>query len=97
MIENTMKIYTCEFCGRYYKTKYCSIHEKYCRLNPKNKHRCFDICKHLEIDNEDGMKHFWCSKKELFLYSYKAEKIKHQDLENCTRMPLECDEFSFTD
>ncbi len=105
MKTETMVIYTCEFCGKYYKTKYCKFHETYCKQNPNNKHKCFEFCNHLERIKEAILDYngerttgffptsFWCRKKNTYLYSYIAEKNKHPDLNDCNKMPLECRDY----
>ncbi|WP_372776484.1 hypothetical protein [Mangrovibacterium sp.] len=44
-------IYECEYCGKYYKSKYfAGLHESKCRKNPANFQRCIG-CKFLDIKN----------------------------------------------
>lgn len=99
MKEKTRKIFFCDFCRKYYLKKYfCENHEKFCYYNPNNKHKCLS-CKFLKkvprFDNETEEffgYHFLCEKLKYQMFSYVAEKIKHDDVKNkhCIRMPLEC-------
>ena len=87
-------IYECEYCKKYYKSKYhCDKHEKQCVKNPINIHKCFD-CKHLdvirEIDDEVIYKSFHCKKLDKYMYTFKAETLRFQHLKEGVRMPLEC-------
>jgi hypothetical protein len=55
----TRKIYTCDFCKKYYKSKrFGKLHEKRCYNNPKNFRDCFS-CTNMEF-----------KKLEVILYSY---------------------------
>lgn len=76
------------------------LHERMCKKNPKNKHKCFQYCKHLiKAKNSYGETTFSCDKNPEFsgkeLHSYKLERyfkgrerIKKNGL---TRMPLKCE------
>lgn len=99
------KVYYCEYCNKHnLSASSVSRHEKYCRFNPINKHKCFEFCKYLEMKQEyvidEGHRtEFTCTKLNKKLYSYKLEKkstsyfrtdIKFDGME---RMPLECKEY----
>lgn len=97
MIEYETLIYECEYCKKYFKHKWhCRRHEKYCKKNPQNKHKCFEFCKHLrkDVDRDNGNTSFTCDKKDISLYSYKAERMNHDALYDgeSVRMPLSCDD-----
>lgn len=68
-----------------------SKHERKCRRNPNNRHKCFEYCKHLKMDKCGINKTFECLKTGELMFSYKAE---HRGLDfvikNLVRMPLEC-------
>jgi len=80
-----------------------SRHEKYCKENPNNKHKCFDFCKHLKWEkhyayddygNQCGHTDMICEKRDVYMYSFKFEKNTHKPataLNGLERMPLECD------
>jgi hypothetical protein len=101
--EKTM-IHTCEFCRKYYKRKNAAEwHELHCRENPKNKHKCFEFCKHLKKtdwiepteyggDQKVGVE-FTCGITGKQLHSYVAERRKLSLVDWTTRMPLECETF----
>lgn len=77
MIIKTRKVYRCEYCGKYYLSKYhCTNHELKCRKNPSNDRPCFH-CKHLdmtfaEYQNEHGeydkVSCFVCNKKNVIMH-----------------------------
>jgi hypothetical protein len=78
-------------------------HEKYCKMNPSNKHRCFDYCEHLkrEVENiqDEGeppvhITHFTCAIHGWKMYSYKFEKYDPTYIKGLIRMPLECKEYN---
>lgn len=94
-----------------YKCDYCSItsinagalsqHERKCKHNPNNKHKCFNFCTHLKRElmvypEVGNVWEFTCLMTGDKMYSYKAEHrndfmkrlIKNNNL---TRMPSECD------
>lgn len=96
-------VYRCEHCNRgMFRAGAMSRHEKWCDKNPKNQHKCFDYCKHLEIKvnyehDEYGScigrnTHMLCTKQNLFMYSYKLEKLylPKEEFEGLERMPLRC-------
>lgn len=81
-----------------------TLHERMCKENPKNKHKCFQYCKYLygERDSYDGEFHFSCENikcgmYEKNLHSYKLEREYHgkkRIKENgLIRMPLECEHY----
>ena len=97
-----MQVYICEHCKRkMFSPGAMGLHEKQCKENPKNKHKCFEWCKHLEkqvYNCEDGgtafNTKFRCKlQPELDLYSYKLERFSchARAIKYMTRMPLECD------
>jgi len=111
MITKTKEVYFCEYCNKLYQVKSaCIKHEPHCKENPKNKHKCFQFCKHLKrtkgytgtCDGYDTYvvpTEFLCEKKDCTMWSYIAER---RDIDHCAdeRMPLECDcyeEFDFLD
>lgn len=95
--------YHCGYCSKYYIHKgNAAKHEKFCRNNPNNKHKCFQYCVHLKKEHyqpENGYSfiEFTCPHIETPMYSYKAEKgaailnfrERYGD-GGCVRMPLEC-------
>lgn len=97
-------IFRCEFCNKPMFGKGAMVrHEKYCKRNPKNAHKCFEFCKHLqktteyEYDkdgNQIGGTEMLCIKRNVKMYSFKYEKNIHKPanaLDGLERMPLECD------
>ena len=102
MITITKPVYKCEFCTKLLVQKgFMALHERMCKYNPNNKHKCFEYCTHLsketsETYDEDGRPQFvfLCSvKNDLAMYSYKLERFAYNQgrIKNLTRMPLECD------
>ena len=98
-------VFRCEFCNKAMLGKGAmSLHERMCKKNPKNKHKCFQYCKWLNKDADEvtGLRFFCCGNDkcklhEKDLYSYKLERnysgqqrIKEEEL---TLMPLECDNY----
>ena len=75
-------------------------HEKYCRYNPENKHKCFEYCTNLKRERVIQGRHletvFTCEITGNKMYSYLAEKKKTAYF-GCPieltgiRMPLECE------
>jgi hypothetical protein len=85
--------YTCDHCTkRMFTKKGMSNHEMFCKSNPRNKHKCFDFCKHLQRERMEGQTVFTCLLLNEDMYSYKAEKRKHPVLkdEESMRMPNHC-------
>jgi hypothetical protein len=89
--------YICEFCGKYYVRKHhAEWHEKHCRLNPDNDHKCYHECRHLHKEREcDGSTTITCRKKNLTMYGYAAERRRLLDVigDADMRMPLQCDDY----
>ena len=97
-------IYRCEHCNKpMFGKGAMARHEKYCRENPNNKHKCFAFCKHLSMEREyvgDGhyedqkrITHMTCTKRNVKMYSFKFEKSYTKPitaLNGLQRMPLEC-------
>ena len=105
-IEN-VTLYACDHCGKKYQRQHaCQNHEQWCSKNSNNKHQCFN-CVHLSKEQEWGNQspddteprgkvHFYCDSEQCssnLLYSFKAEKIKHDDVLIGDRMPLVCAHF----
>jgi len=99
MITKTIPIHFCDYCRKYYIRKHaCEKHEKYCRLNPTNNHKCFTGCYYLERYKKEGhITVFNCKKKNQLMYSYIAERINHQHLydDEFIRMPLKCKDHTY--
>lgn len=88
-----IEAYKCDFCPKTSTNAGALFqHERKCRDNPYNKHKCFEFCKHLKMEFEDGYRIFTCEKKQTNMYSYKAEH-RNLDIEHLTKMPIECDDF----
>jgi len=104
------KYYQCEYCGRkMFGAGAMGYHEKYCKQNPKNMHKCFDFCKYLiksehkvtssyyEDDYGFGtvkQTEFTCAITGKKMYSYHREKQYWQYVtSDMIRMPLECEDF----
>jgi len=100
------KIYKCDHCGkRQFRQCDMTIHERWCKLNPNNQHKCYEFCQHLvktEVEYEGssngdeyiGKKTvFTCAVTEQKMYSFIAEKRKLPVIyeKDTIRMPLECD------
>ena len=93
--------YKCEYCNKLNQwTHHIKRHERFCKHNPNNRHKCFEYCKHLKLelyDDHHGVvysKGFKCLKTGKNMYSYKAEKSIIIDVrEEGERMPLECKYF----
>lgn len=105
--------------GKYYKCEYCrrkmfgagamGYHEKYCKENPHNMHKCFEYCDHLMksehiVDSEyyaDDIGYGKCKQTEFTckvtgkkMYSYHREKQYWQYVtSDMIRMPLECEDY----
>lgn len=101
----TEVIYRCDFCNKAMFNKGAmALHERMCKDNPKNRHKCFQYCKHLyrERNSDDGEFYFTCENSgcemyEKDLHSYKLERNKEgkkRIVENhLTRMPIECEHY----
>lgn len=103
MRETNERVFRCDHCNRAIVSKGAmTLHERVCKQNPNNWHKCFKYCKHLckSVENVGGYYEeqpqvkFTCSaKNNLEMYSYKLERISRNKsrIENLTRMPLQCD------
>lgn len=98
------KVYECEHCGRkMLGAGAMGRHEKWCKKNPVNTHKCFDFCEHLKRERimgelEGGQVQFTCAVTGSKMYSFLLEK--HQaatfppfKIDGMIRMPLECPHF----
>ena len=102
------KYYQCEYCGRkMFGAGAMGYHEKYCKQNPKNMHKCFGFCNHLikseKIVDSDYYEddygfgttkqtEFTCAITGKKMYSYHREKMYWQYVTpDMVRMPLECE------
>jgi len=92
-------VYVCSFCGKksVYKSQ-ITRHERVCKSNPNNWHKCFQYCEHLEKFNEDeyGKKEFRCVIHDKFMYSFKLESQLHKNKERISkleRMPIKCNDY----
>lgn len=98
-INKTM--YRCDFCDKWYHSKYaCEWHEKHCKKNPENQHKCFDFCKHLyKGRDDDGQIYFQCMvKSDKEMHSFIAERRRLKSvIESTERMPLECNLHEYMD
>lgn len=107
-IENVV-LWQCEHCKKKYQHRgHGQWHETHCKLNPNNKHKCFENCKFLEAikqvasaddhgNNGVYVKGFHCTKKDVSLYSYVAERkrlLRHKDFVGELRMPTECEDYN---
>jgi hypothetical protein len=102
MIEKTMTVYICEHCRKLYQIKrFIEPHEKFCKKNPANKHKCFELCKYLKRTKDyDEWEHggieytvFTCEKTGKEMYSFIAERkgLIDKGYISGERMPLECE------
>ena len=103
MRQTNEKVYRCDYCNRaIISAGSMKLHERMCKKNPKNMHKCFQYCSNLgkhhiqEFDNEIGKIVFFCDAKKIEMYSYKLERFKSKAIriKGLTRMPLECDKYS---
>lgn len=104
---NQETVYRCDHCNRSMLGKGAmSRHEKYCKENPNNKHKCFEFCNHLErtytleesndYNDQPRITHMTCKKLNIKMYSFKFEKNTGRPINaliGLTRMPLECSSF----
>lgn len=101
MKEKQGSTYHCDYCKEYYLRKSaCERHETYCRLNPNNRHKCFQGCIHLKRwKDEQGHTVFTCNKLDKDMYSYILERRINSGISfetfmpDAERMPLECEHF----
>jgi hypothetical protein len=107
------KVYYCEFCNKHsLSAGSLSRHEKYCKNNPANAHKCFEFCRHLHRTKEPfhngggeivgSRKYFECLVTGIQLYSFHLEKRSSLHpysniTKGLTRMPLECDKYKEMD
>jgi hypothetical protein len=109
MRQTNEKVYRCDYCNRaIISAGSMKLHERMCKKNPKNMHKCFQYCSNLSKDyiqtfDEEiggmcntGEVTFFCDAKEIEMYSYKLERFKSKSerMKGLTRMPLECDKYS---
>jgi hypothetical protein len=93
MKQTNEKVYRCDYCNKAIISKgFMVFHEKWCKLNPSNHHKCFEFCENLvrtsiRSEDEDGYLipdkyEFTCTAKNIGLYSYKLEKKfqKHPEI-----------------
>lgn len=101
--------FKCDFCGkRQFRKGDMTLHERWCKKNPANMHKCFQYCKHLVKDKEDydvelSFDEGYSSKRTIFIcgltgqkmYSSIAERRKLPVVNepDTIRMPLECDKY----
>jgi len=105
MKQTNEKVYRCDFCNKaIISAGSMKLHERMCKKNPNNKHKCFQYCKNLILEDGERRtseygeeyiieKSFLCEKTGKELYSYKLERYKTnaKRIEKLTRMPLECE------
>jgi hypothetical protein len=102
------KVFKCDHCSKkMFSAGAMGYHEKWCKKNPNNRHKCFALCCHLKRDINviwsDGEGSgaynyvFTCLKTGQKMYSYKLEKrslYAYRKLPiDAVRMPLECELF----
>ena len=112
MKQTNEKVYRCDHCNKaMVSAGFMKLHERMCKENPNNQHKCFQYCEHLvrdqyDITDDEGHKcgssevTFTCAKKsDIELFSYKLERYKSNELrrKGMTRMPLECDLYETMD
>ncbi len=94
MKQTTEKVYRCDHCNKaMVSAGFMAAHERMCKKNPNNQHKCFEWCKHLKRDVFNDEVSFMCgAQNNLEMHSYKLEryKYKHPRLKDLQRMPLEC-------
>lgn len=88
--------YQCDFCPKAStKAGAMAIHEKKCKHNPNNKHKCFDYCAQLEKvymgHNRTG---FQCKVTGDMMYSFHAENSSI-NITGLKRMPLQCEHHKY--
>jgi phage FluMu protein Com len=85
MKQTNEKVYRCDHCNKAMISKgFMAYHEKWCKNNPKNYHKCFEFCENLikgknVIETGDQEQDQWeiyfkCKATDKLLYSYKIEK-----------------------
>ena len=100
MKTETRKVYQCDHCSkRMLSAGAMSYHEKWCKKNPHNRHKCFALCSHLKktLNMHTRKIEFQCLKTGQQMYSYHLEKRNVYQFRripiDAIRMPLECDLF----
>ena len=100
MKTETRKVYQCDHCGKWMLSAGAmGYHEKWCKKNPKNRHKCFELCRHLKrtLNMYTRGIEFECLKTGAKMYSFQLEKRNYyayrQNPQNMERMPLECNKF----
>jgi len=100
-------VYRCDFCNRAIVSKGSMVvHEKMCKNNPENAHKCFEFCNHLQRDKEIiggygdedwDLKRtkFVCLIRDVELKSYKVKRTKKlmEYTKDIEFMPNECNLF----
>jgi hypothetical protein len=92
MKEAVVPVFTCDYCGKkQFRKCDMSRHEKWCKKNPNNDHKCFQYCKHLLKSEEEYEGHsnqdydetfsgkktvFTCALTKQKMYSFIAERKK---------------------
>jgi len=100
------KVYYCDYCKKHgLSAGSISRHERFCKLNPVNKCKCFNHCVSLKksaklisphCDPESSYSYkttFTCMLTGQKMYSYLLEKkanFKSEYIKDLVRMPLEC-------
>jgi len=99
------KVYYCEFCKKHgLSASSISRHEKYCKMRPENRHKCFDTCANMKRDidfiNWPASARiktiFTCGVTGVKMYSYLLEKrieFNPEFIEGLTRMPVQCKDY----
>lgn len=96
MKTETRKVYECDHCGRrMLSAGAMSYHEKWCKKNPHNRHKCFALCVYLKktMNMHTRKIEFQCLRTGHEMYSYKFEKsagFKPAYTVGLIRMPLSC-------
>ena len=90
-MKTITKAYQCDFCSKASASAGAMAqHERKCKFNPNNKHKCLDYCSNLEKIylgyNRTG---FRCKATGEMMYSFKAE-YSSINIKGLVRMPLEC-------
>jgi hypothetical protein len=101
-------VYKCDHCGKkQFRKGDMTKHEKWCKGNPNNRHKCFQYCNHLIKEDEEyegsdfvgSRTIFKCGLTEQKMFSYIAERKRLPIInENDNiRMPVECDKYEDPD
>jgi hypothetical protein len=102
MKSSVRKVWQCEHCQKSgLSASAISVHEKYCRSNPANKHKCFEYCRYLLMEKRwlgHIEKTFTCEVTGEDLFSYKREYKARlypglKNTKGMMRMPAECKHF----